>query len=112
MRTLAILVPLSLSVFACGGSQPPPPTPGNHPFVAAIASAPASTAPPEDPLGVRPLPGMPPPFVPSTPVVYTATNGVTVWLLERHALPVVAITVAIPSGSAADPKGKGGVAFQ
>jgi predicted Zn-dependent peptidase len=55
---------------------------------------------------------MPPPFVPPTPVVYTATNGVTVWLLERHALPVVAITVAIPSGSAADPKGKGGVAFQ
>jgi predicted Zn-dependent peptidase len=99
------------SLVACGDSSPPPAAP-QHSFVAAIASAPPAPTAPQDVLGPRPLPGMPPAFVPPTPVVYTATNGITVWLLERHALPVVAVTLAIPSGSAADPKGKGGVAFQ
>jgi zinc protease len=109
MKTILFALPC-LAILACGDSPPPPVAQPAHPFVAAIASAAPSA--PADPLGSRPVPGMPPAFVPPTPTVYTATNGVTVWLLERHALPVVAITLAIPAGSAADPKGKGGVAFQ
>jgi predicted Zn-dependent peptidase len=34
----------------------------------------------------------------------------TVWLLERHALPLVAVMVGVPSGGSSDPKGKAGVA--
>jgi predicted Zn-dependent peptidase len=43
--------------------------------------------------------------------VFTAKNGVTVWLLERHTLPYVAITLTVPSGSSSDPKGAGGLAM-
>jgi predicted Zn-dependent peptidase len=111
-RALVLASPILISMLgACGDAPPPPPVQPDRSIIAVVASS-APSAAPADPLGARPIPGMPPAFTPPTPVVYTATNGVTVWLLERHALPVVAITVAIPSGSAADPKGKGGVAFQ
>ena len=34
----------------------------------------------------------------------------TVWLLERHTLPLVSVSLSIPYGSASDPKGKAGLA--
>ncbi|MEO8876631.1 MAG: pitrilysin family protein, partial [Polyangiaceae bacterium] len=111
MKRLVLIALASGFAVACGGSAPPSAPVANHPFPGVIPSASAAPVA-DDPLGARPVPGMPPPFVPPSPVVYTATNGITVWLVERHALPLVAITLAIPAGSAADPKGKGGVAFQ
>jgi predicted Zn-dependent peptidase len=36
----------------------------------------------------------------------------TVWLVERHALPIVSIRIAVPAGSSSDPKGEAGLAFQ
>src|SRR6185436_19671888 len=45
-----------------------------------------------------------------TPQVFKAANGMTVWLIERHALPLVSATVMIPVGSSADPKDKAGLA--
>jgi zinc protease len=81
---------------------------------ATVAPHPAPAAPPiasdADVLGPRPAPGLPPPFKPPAPVVYTTPKGLTVWLLERHALPMVAVTVAVPTGSASDPKGMAGLA--
>jgi len=35
----------------------------------------------------------------------------TVWLLERHALPIVSIQVVVPAGAASDPADKGGLAL-
>jgi predicted Zn-dependent peptidase len=35
----------------------------------------------------------------------------TVWLLERHSLPVVSMEVVVPAGAASDPEGKGGLAL-
>jgi predicted Zn-dependent peptidase len=35
----------------------------------------------------------------------------TVWLLERHALPIVSLQVVVPAGAASDPDGKGGLAL-
>ncbi|MEO8799258.1 MAG: insulinase family protein, partial [Polyangiaceae bacterium] len=108
LRAIA-LAPL-LVLVACGGEAPPPAAPvHSSPTAKPVASAAPAT---QDPLGARPTPGMAPPFVPPTPIVFKATNGITVWLVERHTLPIVAVTVAIPAGSAADPVDRGGVAFQ
>jgi predicted Zn-dependent peptidase len=73
--------------------------------------SPVPPAPPADPLGPRPEVPIPAPFTPPTPAVYTRPNGMTVWLVERHALPVVSVDVSIPYGSASDPKGKEGLSF-
>ena len=93
---------------ACGGegaeSKPPAST-------KAAAQPTAAGGGDADPLGPRPDVEPPPPFTPESPVVFRAANGMTVWLLERHALPVVAIDLAIPIGSANDPTGEGGLAW-
>lgn len=92
---------------ACGGGEearrpPAPPAP------VALADAAAPAAP--DPLGARPEPGEPAPYVPPVPVSYKRPNGMEVWLLERHALPTVSMQLVTPSGAAYDPEGKGGLA--
>lgn len=101
------LAALAVLLSACGGSPPPPSTPRTPPSGATVA-APVAAAP--DPLGPKPDVPTPAPFAPPTPAVYAGPNGVTVWLLERHTVPFVAVTVAIPAGSSSDPRGKGGLA--
>jgi len=95
---------------ACGGHAPPPQPPTPLPTTAA-SHVPATPAPSADVLGPRPQPPEPPPFLPPAPGTFTATNGITVWLLERHQVPVVSCAMAVPSGAASDPKGKGGLAY-
>jgi predicted Zn-dependent peptidase len=91
---------------SCGGEEvtrPPPPPPR------LVAAAPDAGGAP-DPLGPRPDLGDPAPFTPPTPAAYKREGGLTVWLLERHALPIVSMQVVVPAGSAHDPDGKGGLA--
>ncbi len=90
-------------------------------LAAAVAGCP-NTPPPLDPnkkdpvpttiddLGPKPELGPPSPYKAPQPEVYTTTSGITVWLIERPALPVVSMTIAVPTGSADDPPGKGGLA--
>jgi len=105
VRTLATLA-IALFVAACGEAAPVAPLP-----VVPAPPAPAPTASePVDPLGPRPVPTLAPAFQPPAPTVYTTANGMTVWLLERHALPIVAVTVTVPTGAASDPKGEAGLA--
>jgi len=40
----------------------------------------------------------------------TAVKGVPVWFVEDHSVPVLALTVSLPAGSAYDPPGKSGMA--
>jgi zinc protease len=54
---------------------------------------------------------MPVAFLPPSPAVVPATNGITVWLLERHGAPVVSCDMGIPFGASSDPKGKAGLAY-
>ncbi len=107
-RSSLLLLLLGVSPLACGGEAPaplPPPT-------VATASASAVTAPPPaDALGPRPDVPPPPVFVPPTPAVFTATNGITVWLLERHDVPLVACDLDVTSGASSDPRGKAGLAY-
>jgi predicted Zn-dependent peptidase len=64
-----------------------------------------------DALGERPDPPAPQPFRPQAPTVYAGPNGLTVWLLERHTLPVVAATMAVSVGASSDPPDKVGLAW-
>ena len=97
---------LAFAAALCAGCHGAPAT------SAAKTTPTATPAAPLDPLGVRPEAPTPPAFQPPAPVVFRATNGITVWLLERHAVPMVSINITVPSGSSTDPSGKAGVAFQ
>ncbi len=48
-------------------------------------------------------------FAPPQPFRFTLPNGLTVYILENHELPVVKITLIVKSGSMYDPPGKEGV---
>jgi zinc protease len=69
-------------------------------------------APAADPLGPRPEVPAPAPYAPPSPVVFKLADGLTVWLVERHDAPMVSLSLAVPRGSSADPKGRGGLALQ
>jgi len=103
-----VLKLVALGLLASCASAPAPPVAPPSP-VATASQAPL--APPPDPLGPRPEPAMAAAFLPPTPQVFTATGGVTVWLLERHEVPLVACEIAVPTGAASDPGGKGGLAY-
>lgn len=105
MLPRAGMVALSLAALAaCEESLPPPVVaPPPPPPTASVAQA-------VDPVGAKPALPAPQPFEPPAPVVFKAGNGMTVWLLERHALPMVSVTLSIPYGSASDPRGKAGLA--
>jgi predicted Zn-dependent peptidase len=70
----------------------------------------ATKAPP-DSIGAKPALESPKAFTPPAPEVFQAAGGSTVWLSERHTLPVVSVMIAIPKGSAADPQTKPGLAY-
>jgi zinc protease len=103
---LHVLVPFALA--ACGAAPAPAPvavTPVPAPSASQAAAAPA------DPLGPRPETPLPPPFIPPSPQVFAGTNGMNVWLLERHQVPLVSCNLTVPTGASSDPKGKGGLAY-
>ena len=104
--SMAALAALPLAAGACAS-----PTPAAAP----VAPPPSASAPP---VPRQPSPptrsgrsrSRPPPaaFLPPTPEVFKATGGMTVWLLERHQVPLVSCDLTIPTGASSDPKGKGG----
>lgn len=99
---------LVASTGACGSA---PRAPAASPVaVSPVPVASPVVAPAEDPLGPRPDTPPPAPFLPPSPEVFTATGGITVWLLERHDTPIVSCDLTIPVGASSDPKGKAGLA--
>jgi zinc protease len=105
----AVLALLAL-LPACGaGAKPAPPPVAVAPVPSASASQAAATPP--DPLGPKPETPAPPPFIPPSPTVFAGTNGMTVWLLERHQVPLVSCDLTVPTGASSDPKGKAGLAY-
>jgi zinc protease len=100
-------VALPIALIACGGGDATRPPPGPHPMPTVSATSPAVVA---DPLGARPELGDPSAFTPPSPAPYKRPSGLTVWLLERHTLPVVSMQLVVPAGAAQDPDGKGGLA--
>jgi zinc protease len=100
---------LPFATVACGGGAAPAPPPV---AVAPVPSASASqAAAPVDPLGPRPEVPAPATFVPPSPSTFAGVNGMNVWLLERHQVPLVSCDLTIPTGASSDPKGKAGLAY-
>jgi zinc protease len=93
---------------ACGGQAGPAGGPVAPPPAASAPAAVASSI--QDPLGARPEPPPPPPFLPPSPTVASAPGGITVWVLERHEVPIVSCDMTVPTGASSDPKGKAGLA--
>jgi zinc protease len=101
------LLSLGMSLVACGAQTPAAPAPL---LATPAASASAHVSPAPDALGSKP-PTLPsPPFLPPSPTVDLAPGGLTVWLLERHEVPIVSCDMTVPTGASSDPKGKAGLA--
>lgn len=109
VRPLA-LAAVCLLAAACEPPAPPkrPSPPESSPPGASPRAAVAP--PPANPLGPKPEPAAPAPYVPDAPRVRTLKSGLTVWVLERHAVPLVSMTLVVPGGAARDPRGKHGLA--
>jgi predicted Zn-dependent peptidase len=103
-RTLGLVVLAALA--GCDPTTDVAPAPTVAPTTAPTTSSSA----PSDPLGEKPTLAPPKAFTPPAPEVFKTPNGITVWLLERHTLPMVSISVAVPSGSAQDPADLPGLA--
>jgi zinc protease len=97
----------ALWIFGCGGAMTPaaPPTPA-----ASATPPPPAVVMPADPLGPRPEVAPTPAFTPPAAVELSSKNGMRVWLLERHALPIVSCDLTVPAGASSDPRGKAGLA--
>ncbi|WP_437959302.1 pitrilysin family protein [Sorangium sp. So ce119] len=106
-RHAGAIIALLAAAAGCGPKAPAQPTARTE---APRPTAPAAAAPQADPLGPRPELPKPKPFAPPAPVVIDGPNGTKVWLLERHTLPIVSVSVTVASGSADDPKGAAGLA--
>ncbi len=100
---------IALGALGCAKEAPPalPPPTMALPTAAPVRD-PAALA--DDVLGPRPHVAQKPPFKPDAPAVLVGPNGLTIWLVQRHELPLVAATLVVPRGSASDPAGKGGLA--
>jgi len=111
-RLTAFIFTGAFLVIGCEENLPAPVVPTTPPPTASAPGTPAPLPPAgPDTLGPKPTLAPPKAFDPPAPQVFTAANGMTVWLLERRALPLVAVTLAIPIGSAADPKETQGLAW-
>ncbi len=102
---LSGVLALAACLAGCEEEVPPPAVP-----VAPTPTAEPTAAPPADPIGSKPTLDAPRSFDPPVPQVFQAANGLTIWLVERHTLPIVSVTLSIPYGAASDPKDKAGLA--
>ncbi len=72
------------------------------PAVAAAQAVPDRSKPP----AAGPAPALNIPAIQK----YTLSNGLPVWIVEMHEVPVADVSLIVKSGAAADPSGKSGVA--
>ncbi len=73
-----------------------------------LSAAPSAQQAPDR--SVPPKPGPLVPFKPPAVVKRTLSNGLPVWIVELHKVPVVQVDLVVKAGSGADPQGHFGVA--
>ncbi len=112
-RPVALLLVAALAAAGCdygirlSGSPPAAPVAKSS----AKPRASATVAAADDPLGPKPTLGAPATFAPPTPQVFQGPGGITVWLVERPAIPLVTATFVVPYGSASDPVDRPGAMY-
>jgi predicted Zn-dependent peptidase len=99
---------LALVLTACGGAPAALPEAPAAPTPPQAQPAPAGIVAPD--VGPRPTLAAAPTWQPEAPQVLTVPGLPTVWLFERHTLPMVAVEVVVRGGAADDPGGRGGLA--
>jgi len=99
------------AISACGGSAPPATSTPLAPAPSVSFVQPSASSGVADALGPRPIPSPPPAFVPPAPKVLDGPGKSKIWLLERHGLPLVTLTLVVPYGSSSEPLDKAGLAF-
>ncbi|HVK69374.1 MAG TPA: pitrilysin family protein [Polyangium sp.] len=106
----AFLSLIALTALAACGAEPQvqpvdPTKKETTPPVAEVKPAPPAV----DLLG--PKPELPPsrPFTPPAVETFTTKNGLSVWLVEKHGLPLVSAVLVVRGGSSADPANQPGL---
>ena len=124
-----LLISTALTLVACKSAptvSPAPPTeavadasnpvpPMDQPKTATVkvvqtATPQALTFPEEEFRGTQPVAGPPRPFRLPKIEPFKLKNGIQVYLVEQHALPLVSVDLNFVGGSVVDPKGKEGMA--
>lgn len=110
MRGLGVLVAAALTPAACARTAPaPPPTPATASVAAAAVDTPAAPRAAVD--RSRPPELGPPPSLRLPPVeTRTLSNGLKLYIVEQHELPLADLVLLVKSGSEADPAGRTGLA--
>ncbi|MBX6364046.1 MAG: insulinase family protein [Gemmatimonadetes bacterium] len=112
MRGLGVLVAAALAPAACARTAPAPvptPTPATASVATAAVDTPAAPRVAVD--RSRPPELGPPPSLRLPPVeTRTLSNGLTLYIVEQHELPLVDLVLLVKSGSEADPAGRAGLA--
>lgn len=89
----------------------PPPMPMPQPIKVTQPAAPQELAFPDEAFrATQPKPGPARPFRLPKMKPFTLKNGIKVYLVEQHALPIVSMDLSFEAGSQLDPKGKEGLA--
>ncbi len=113
--TLALSLASVVSLPACAPEAAPPPVAAPPPSPPPAAAAPAAPAPvattPDEEFRAKkpePLPNEPA-FTPPVPVQRKLKNGAQVLVVENHAVPLVAVEVALQSGVDREPLDRRGL---
>ena len=105
---LALLVPAAL--LACATSSTPAPATGTS-AVARPDAGVSETGTPDAPFRqVLPEPAGPVAFRAPVPSVQKLKNGLTVWIVEQHQLPLATVELVVRAGEDTDPAGRPGTA--
>ncbi|HEY1332726.1 MAG TPA: insulinase family protein, partial [Myxococcaceae bacterium] len=106
---LALLAPTFL--LACATSSTPPPAAPPKAAAPGPGSAVSETGTPDAPFRkTLPEPGAPVTFQAPVPTVKTLKNGLPVWIVEQHNVPLATVELVVRAGEDTDPSGKPGTA--
>jgi len=98
----------ALFLVSCASASPKPAPQAQQ---APAAARPAPPPAPDSSFRAQPpAPGTPVEFRAPVPTQLTLGNGLRVFLIERHDVPLVAVSLAVRSGAETEPAGKAGLA--
>jgi zinc protease len=113
MKTTALQLlgaTLPALLLACASPGTPAPSQTRAPAVPPDAGM-SVTGTPDAPFRqVLPAPGPPVTFRAPIPTVQTLRNGLPVWVVEQHAVPLVTVELVVRAGEDTDPQGRPGTA--